>query len=202
MAPVAGHDEVGERFALARGKFALFELVGQGTGVTRVADCDGSDSLPVFGDVEHLARLVGVEAGHLMNMQAVGDRLETQLRAGAANIMEAVRERLAFLVFDLRDGNRKHRRVLRPALIELDHRAQNLVEIVFVVFRGDDVCPRLTVAAGWRPSSSLEEAPEDGGRDRFVAKGARTPTMEHEFVDWRFNGSGVFHWSATFRYGI
>jgi hypothetical protein len=199
MAPVAGHDKVGESFALARGKFALFELVGQGTGITRVADRDGGDGLPIFGDVEYLARLVGVEAGHLVDIQAVGDRLESELRAGAANIVECVTDRLAFLVFHLGDGNREHWRVLCPALIELDHRAQNFIEVLFVVLCGDYVRPWLGIAAGWRPAGGFEEALQDSGRYRLVTEGAGAPTVEYKFVDRRFNGSGILHRSKTFR---
>src|ERR1700723_4588391 len=68
MAPVAGHDEISELFAISGGKFALFQLVGQGIGVAGVADRDSGDGLPVIGDMKDLARLVGVETRHLMNV--------------------------------------------------------------------------------------------------------------------------------------
>src|SRR5580698_10262271 len=100
MAPVAGHDEISELFAVSRGEFALLELVGQGMGVSGVADRHSGHGLPVIGNVEDLARFVGVEPGHLMNVQSIGDRLKAKLRAGAADVVKGVRVGLTLFVFD------------------------------------------------------------------------------------------------------
>jgi len=182
MAPFASHDKVGERLADTGSEFSFFEFVGQGIWVARIANRDGGDGLPVVGNVEDFARLVGVEPRHLMNVEPIGDRLEAELSAGAPDIVKGMCVRFAFLISDLRDGNRQHGRVLGPALIELNHRAQNLVEVFFVVLRGDDVGPRLRIAARRRPSGRFEDTLEDGGRDLLIAEGPGTPAMEHKFV--------------------
>ena len=140
---------------LARRQFALLELVGQG-----IADRRGSRSpwwhrLPVVGYVKHLARLVGIEAGHLMHVKPVGDGLETELRARAADIVKCDEVGLTLFILDLRDRHRQHWRVFRPALIELHHRAQNLVEIFFVVASCRRYTPMVACCCSMAPSAPL-----------------------------------------------
>src|SRR6202453_960131 len=124
MAPVAGHDEIGEFLTTSGRQFALFELVGQGMGIAGIADRNRGDGLPVFGDMEDFARFVGIKACHLMDIKTVGDRLEAKLCARAADIVESVRIGLSFFVLDLRDRDYEYSGMLRPTLIELDHGAQ------------------------------------------------------------------------------
>ena len=77
--PCARHNKVREGLAGPWREFALLQLVGQRLGVTRVADRHRGDRLPVVGDMEYLARLVGIETGHLVDIEAIGHRLETKL---------------------------------------------------------------------------------------------------------------------------
>jgi hypothetical protein len=62
-----------------------------------------------------------------------------------------------------------------------------------MVFCGDEVSPRLLVAAGRSPTGGFEKACEDGGLDWLVGEGARTPSMADEIVNGEICGRWLMH---------
>src|ERR1700676_4857468 len=72
--------------------------------------------------------------------------------------------------------------VLSPRNVERHQHAEQFGEIFCVVLGGDDICPRLFVAAGRGPARCFKQALQHIGSDGLVAEGARTPALGDEIV--------------------
>src|SRR5215472_9213988 len=96
--------------------------------------------------MKKLFGLVRQDACHLMNLQAQIRRFESESGGSLAYVMKCMPIGLAVVgKFLASNADRKHRRIFRPSLIELDEAFQNFLVNFVLVFGGNDVIPRLRV---------------------------------------------------------
>src|SRR5579864_9499061 len=89
------------------------------------------------------------------------------------------------VVFEFQAGHAKahDRGGLCPALIELDKRFQDAIEIFRVVSGRDDEIPRLTVIRRRSPARRLEKAAKLLRLDRAAIERPRAPPFAQQFVN-------------------
>src|SRR5712672_832880 len=70
MAPVTGHDKLGDGLACSRSHLAIPERLRQGRRVARITDSEGGDGFPTLWNAQNLAGFFVIEASHLVDSQA------------------------------------------------------------------------------------------------------------------------------------
>ena len=132
----------------------------------------------------------GVEATHLVGVQALVLCLHGQVRDRLAEVVARPRAGLALGVDGLGDVHDEYRGRVGPRLVEAQERVVHGGEGGSAA-TGDDEAPRLHVVRRRRPAGGLEDGAQRLDRDlgRRVV-GARAPTL-HERVDELRGGVGA-----------
>src|SRR5713101_2165483 len=200
LPPFSRHDKFGEWFAVARRALSSAKLVGQRSGVTRIADGDRGHRLPALRDLKNCASLLWENASHLVNTEAAGSRLDSEARTCGADVVKGMAVGLIVVMEgEPGDGNGQDRRLSGPERIPFLQDAGQAGEILGIVLGGNDVSPRLVIETGGRPTSRFEEAAQDLRRDGSFGESARAPAALQDVLYREIVRSRIFH-AHSFRF--
>src|ERR1700679_1696218 len=186
LVPLREH-KLRQRLPSPRSLLHHLHLLRQRIRVADITQRPRSTNLKVFRDRKQLARLLFINAAHTMRMQPQRSRLQAKVRRRSTRIMQPIRIRLSIrskCLFASRQNQYRSR--LRPRLIELNQRVQNL-RVGLIALLTDEKPPRLLIEARSSPRSGGKNLRKVRTRNRLVRKRPRAPALQNNIEDPRRN---------------